>query len=245
MHESIRAFCSDSYVNQKLTLKMDLPSGRETSLSLFERLRRSFPSLTRMRRSDDELELEATPDADPQRWVAIRTTSIRSGTVNAASADATYALHRAILELSPYYLGISALDIESLELLYGFDLPARGNHDRIVAEALLGDGPLASLLAQHDRPIECQPMLGFSLAGRDDTEAFFEIKTRPERGDAGRHEPISVYVTVRRNGPFPDTESLLPALDELSSEAEELVGGRALPALIAPLHHAILSGPPA
>lgn len=245
MHESIRAFCSDSYVNQKLTLKTELPPGRDTALAFFERLRRSFPALTRLRRVEDELELDATPDADPQRWVAVRAASIRSGTVNATSDEAAYALHRAILEIAPYFLGIAPLEVETLELLFGFDLPAPGNHDRIVAEALFGESPLGALMAEHDRPIECQPVLGVCLEGRDDTEAFFEIKTRPERPEPTRPEPISVYVTIRRSSGFLDPQDLLSAFDDLRGLAEDLVGARALPALIAPLHHAILSGPPA
>ncbi len=247
MHDSIRVFCSDSYVNQKLTLKLDLPSQRETALTLFERLRRSFPEMTRLRRVEEELELEAGADADPQRWVAIRGATVRSGVVNAGSSRSAYELHRTILELAPYFLSVSALDVESLELLYGFDLPACGNHDRIVAGTFLGDGPLAGLLGHSDDAIECQPLLGITLNGRADTEAFFEVKTRPDRGlsEGPRQEPISVYVTVRRTGPFADVDALAPSFDDLASQAEELIETRVIPSLIAPLHMAILSGPPA
>ena len=43
MPSSINAICSDFYVNQKLALKMDLPTRRETVLDMFDRIRREMP----------------------------------------------------------------------------------------------------------------------------------------------------------------------------------------------------------
>ena len=71
--------CSDFYVNQKLALKLDLPTGRETVLSMFDRVRRELPMMDRFRRYDGELALES-PEADSEySWLALRQTSIRSG----------------------------------------------------------------------------------------------------------------------------------------------------------------------
>ena len=39
MASSYRALCSDFYINQKISVKLDLPRGRETILDLFERIR--------------------------------------------------------------------------------------------------------------------------------------------------------------------------------------------------------------
>jgi hypothetical protein len=250
MVESYRAYCSDSYVNQKLNLKLDLPRGRETVLSMFERLRREYPAMTQFRRAGEELELDTSPDHSPQRWVSIRSSCVRSGVVNPPTLSEGYALHRSLLELTPYFLSISPLDVDYLELLYGFDLAARGNHDAIVADALFDRSPLASLLEIPDaEPSDCQPLIGLRYKGLDrgaDVEAYFEVKTRPvptlAHTDAER-DPLSVYLTLRRHGPFADLKHLGEALDVLRVLGETLVHERVVPMLLAPLHDAIGSGP--
>ncbi len=246
MVESYRAFCSDSYVNQKLSLKLDLPRGRETVLSLFERLRREYPAMTQLRRVGEELELESPAGTTPQRWVSIRSSSVRSGVVNPPELRQGYGLHRTLLELTPYYLSISPLDVEYLELLYGFDLTASGNHDAVVAEALFDGSPLASLLELSDaEPADCQPLFGLRFKGYDrgaDVEAFFEVKTRPQPVRSfieNDREPLSVYLMLRRHGPFAELEQLAEAHDALRMLGERLVHERVVPTLLAPLYGAM------
>ena len=52
MATSYGALCTDFYINQKLALKMDLPSDRETILHFFDLVRREMPSMHRFRRYD-------------------------------------------------------------------------------------------------------------------------------------------------------------------------------------------------
>ena len=210
MASSYRALCSDFYINQKMSVKLDLPRGRETILDLFERIRHTFPTMASFKRYKDELALESPTDDEPHRWLAVRSSTIRSGAVNPNTFDDGYALHKAVLEVAPYFLSISPLDIEYVELLYGFDLAASGNHDAMVAEALLEGSPLGELLdLENATTIDFQPLLGLLLTpdgvrpegGRrvsDGIEAHLEIKTR-SGASAGESsgEPISVYVTLR------------------------------------------------
>src|SRR5215510_8272174 len=79
MAESYRAICSDFYVNQKLSLKLDLPRERQTVLDMFDRVRRQYPTMSQFRRYRDEVALESDPSAEQNRWVAIRNNNIRSG----------------------------------------------------------------------------------------------------------------------------------------------------------------------
>lgn len=164
MPTSYRALCTDFYINQRLNLKMDLPMRRDTVLALFDRIRREHSSMDKFRRYQNELALESASRDQGQQWLGLRKTSIRSGSVNPATAGDAYRLHRLVLETAPYYLDISPLDLDYLELLYGFDLMAAGNHDAIVYEALVAGSPLASLI-DHDGaiPIDCQPILGMAL----------------------------------------------------------------------------------
>lgn len=241
MGEGFRALCNDFYINQKVSVKLDLPRSRETVLDLFERLRREFPAMQSFKRYKDELALESAPDAEPHRWLAIRASTIRSGVVNPDSFDDAYGLHQMVLDTSPYFLTISPLDIEYIELLYGFDVLAPGNHDAIVASALLGDSPL-SRLAEHDssRPIDFQPVIGLALDQGDGLrpiEAHFEVKTRsPER--AGRslgEDPISIYLTLRLYDPVTDVKALGSALERVRTAGEALVHERLVPGLLAPI----------
>jgi len=164
MTESYRALCSDFYVNQKLSVKLDLPHGRETMLDLFERVRRSYPSMSSFRRYKDELALESPQSDLPHRWMAVRPSNIRSGVVNPGAADDAFGLHRQVLELAPFFLSISPLDVEYLEVLFGFDFAARGNQDLIVARALLAGTPLDRLFDGDTLvPLEFEPVLGFVL----------------------------------------------------------------------------------
>ncbi|MBK7405582.1 MAG: hypothetical protein IPJ41_13380 [Phycisphaerales bacterium] len=127
-------------------------------------------------------------------------------------------------------------------MLFGFDLAAGGGQDAVVAETLLGGSPIAQLLETDGaRLIDCQPVLGFSLAGG--VEAYFEVKTRPasarrERGE----EPISVYLTLRRAGPVDELKQLTEIFDDLSMRGEEIVETRVLPTLVNPIRRGIIPG---
>ena len=59
MTTSYGALCTDFYINQKLALKMDLPTERETLLHFFDQVRETHPGMTRFRRYDGELSLES------------------------------------------------------------------------------------------------------------------------------------------------------------------------------------------
>ena len=256
MTAGFRALCSDFYINQKVSVKLDLPESRETILDLFERVRRGFPGMSSFRRYRDELALESPQSETPHRWLAIRPANIRSGVVNPEEAEAAYGLHRSVLEIAPYFLSISPLDIEYIELLYGFDLAASGNQDAVVARALLSGSPLEPLL-DLDRaiPMDFQPLIGMLVLGAEGetiasaaahTEVHFEVKTRSGGASAGREpdvpfDPISVYVTLRKYEPVQDVKALPGVVDALAELGEELVTSRALPHLVRPIREAISS----
>jgi hypothetical protein len=255
MAESYRALCSDFYVNMKVQVKLELPRSRETVLELFERIRRQFPAMAHFRRFKEELALEAPQSEMPHRWVAIRSSTIRSGVVNAGTLKDGYALHLQLLETAPHYLSISPLDVDHIELLYGFDLLASGNHDAIVFDAMFANSPMAGLAdIRGAEPIDVQPFIGLVLGERRSedgaspgTELGFEIKTRsdakhappPEADSPG--EPISVYLSLRKFGPFADLKDLPTAFSGLARRGEELIESRVVPHLLGPIRDAIAS----
>lgn len=245
MAHSYRALCSDFYLNMKLAMKLELPRDRQPLLDLFDRMRRQFPDLEHVRRYRDELALEAGPD-ERGRWMAVRSRDLRAGVVNPAGDDALR-MHRQVLELAPYYLGVTPLDVDYLELLFGFDLPADGDHSAIVCRALLEGSPLAGAIDEHGLSlVECQPAFGITIDdGGRPLEAFFEVRTGPPRharGPDGASEPISVYVTLRRYGPVGRIDDLPADLDRLAACGEDLVASIAIPRMLNPIREMIGSG---
>lgn len=238
------ALCSDFYINQKLGLKLDLPERRETVLDLFDRIRKTFPRLSQFQRYEGEVALESnTADRDWQ-WVALRQTSIRSGHVNPSSMTDAYQFHKAILEVAPYFLSISPLDIDMLEVVFGFDFETEHDKDSIVFDALLSESPLAGLVdAGFERVSEAQPAIAITLGEREEMQAVFEVRTRPRlpvAGDRGG-DPISIFLTVRRFGPLLSLEELKEAFGAVIGHAEHLAEQRVIPNLVMPIHEAIQS----
>ena len=244
MAESYRALCSDFYINQKLSLKLDLPRERQTVLDLFDRVRRQYPAMSQFRRYKDEVALESEPSADQNRWVAIRTNNIRAGMVNPESLADAYTLHAHVLDVAPFFLSISPLDVDYLELLYGFDIQTERGQDEVVYEAIIAQTPLAGLLDVADARIsDCQPLFGMTLKdAAGEIEVSYEVKTRSSgRGGRG-DEPISIYLTLRKFSPVTEVRQLPEVLTQMSRLGEDLVESRLVPHLVVPIRDAAGSG---
>ncbi len=236
------SWCSDFFVNQRISLTLDLPEAREPTLDLFDRLRRDQPRLGIVRRRDEEVALESVHDVRDFLWVALRRTSIRSGHLNPLSTDDGYRLHRAVLATAPWYLSLSPIDIESIDLTFGFDIETEGSRDTTVCDALLAASPLSMLIDPlQESAIDVQPFIGIALTPGGELQASFEVKTRP--GARGDREPtgpgtISVYVTVRRQGPLDSLDELPTIFATLCGHAERLCEQRAIPHLVVPIRQA-------
>jgi len=255
MATSFGALSTDFYINHKLALKMDLPTERETILHFFDRMRKSLPSMNRFKRYDGELALESARKDARYTWLALRRNSIRTGTVNPESMEDAIAYHKLVLELAPYHLTISPLDVDYVELMYGFDLECKQNHDAVVYEALYADTPLGSLLNASVKNndddedadsrggggsiLDVQPVFGQSLNDAGDLQAYYEVKTRPKsrRGSSKRYsgEPISLFLTIRKYGPVEDLADMSKTVEILNAYAEELATAKLIPDLLTPI----------
>ncbi len=247
MVDALDTLVTDFYVNQKLALKMDLPESRETVLDLFGRLKKEFPGLANFRRFEDELALESDELQRAYSWFSLKGTTLRSGSVNPDDLGDAYDLHRKVLEVAPWFLSISPIDIEHLELVFGFDLEAQGDRDAIVFKALLADGPLGEMIGEDEQVIESQPVLGIALEPTSRMQAFVEVKTRTTTRERNSgiftREPISVFLTVRNTGGIEDLGDLDMRFAALAGCAERLAEERVLPNIVTPLRHAILAEP--
>ncbi|MBI4581196.1 MAG: hypothetical protein HY718_15950 [Planctomycetes bacterium] len=254
MKANLGAHCDDFYTSCRLFLKLDLTLERETVLHFFDRIRREYPSLGRMRRREDGglvLE-EADPegrDGQSRRWIRLEPGAVRFGYF-APPSSAEYRRYAAtILENAPHHLTLSDLDIDYLEVVYGFDLVYAGNHDRLVAETFYVDHPFASFLLGQEavHTIDCQPSFGITLTGSCDTQAYLEVKGRTTSYEVRTGEfddqLLSVYLTVRRYWGFGPPTDLAKAFQDLAEVGEDLAVKRVVPLVVNPLAHAIASRP--
>jgi len=251
MPTSFGALCTDFYVNQKLALKMDLPSERETILHFFDQLKKTDPSMNRFRRYDGELVLESSRRESAYRWTGMRRNSLRAGAVNPETMDEAYTFHRQILKVAPYHLTVSPLDIDHLELLFGFDLDCKGNQDEVVYRALYEGSPAARLLnlsvdGEDCKVLDVQPVFGCVLTDAGDLQAYFEVKTRPKsrRGSSRqyRHEPINIFITLRKYGPIDEVDDLIGHFNTMAKHCEALTTEKLVPDLLQPIARHITSG---
>lgn len=247
MSMNLGALCTDFYVNQKISVTMDLPTARETVLDMCDRMRREFPLMERFRRYNGELALESKEAEGQYHWMALRQTSIRSGWVNPGSLDEAYKLHRLILEIAPFFLSINSIDVEAIELVFGFDLHTCSNRNEIVFDALLGDSPLTALVeTDRETLLDVQPFLGIALDNDPDLQASLEIKTRTTPRSLTEHrfdeEPLSVYLSVRRQGPFESIEQFPSVFGTLAGHIERLAEERVIPGVVIPLHERLMIG---
>src|ERR1700742_4433734 len=113
MSNPFSAFCEDFYVNMRLGSQLTLPHSRETLLHLFERVQKTYPGMTRFRKTDSgEFNLEEDKSSQSYRWMSLEPKRISSGHVNPATIEDSLKLHEMLLQMAPHHLGISPIEID-------------------------------------------------------------------------------------------------------------------------------------
>ncbi len=194
----------DFFINLNLQTVLNLPDSRETILHFCEAVQKEFRSMNSFHQRDTgEYVLEGDRESGSYRWMELQSHSISAGFFNPPSVDDVYRMHDWLLERSLYYLGVNGLDVECMDVLFGFNFEYKGNRDAIVAQALLDESPLANLAGDQEfKPLEFEPNMVFSLDEECYLQARLSLETRTNSFQArsGRYdeEPISVYFTVRQ-----------------------------------------------
>lgn len=251
MTDGLGALGDSFYVSSRLHVKLELSPERETLLHFFDRLRKEFPRLTRLRRRDaGALILEEEPDErDARRWLRLDPRAVRLGFVNPPVLDDARRFGEFVLEQAPYHLTLTDLDIDHLELAFGFDLSYRGNHDQLVAETLLGDHAGAGFLAgpHVHSVIDAQPHYGIALSPDCDVQAYIDVRSRTTtfevRNEGFEAQPISVMLTLRKYWGIHPPASPVHGLNGLFDAAERLARDHVVPNFVNPLAAAINSRP--
>ncbi len=247
MSHPYNAFCEDFYVNMRLGSQMALPHNRETLLHLFERVQKTYPGMTRFRKNDNgEFNLEEDRSSHSYRWVSLEPRRLSSGHVNPPSIEQSMGVHTMLLEAAPHHLGISPIEIDYLDVLFGFDLAFGGNHDEIIAESLLAECPLTCLTEEPGaRAVDIQPSVTVSLSDDCRLQARIDVVTRTNsyqvRTGDYNDDVISVYLIVRRYWGDRPKDPLEELFQQMAKRADALCAAYIVPKILRPISSAIAS----
>jgi hypothetical protein len=237
--------CDDFYINMNLCTEMELPQNRETVLEYLGRVQKQFPTMRNFYcRDKGDFVLEEDKDGGQYRWTTIEARRVCSGMVNPDSVESALGQHRLILELAPFYLAVSPLDCEALDLLYGFDFTYRGNHNQLVAEALGMPLAFERLFDAAEHPvISYEPSFQVALDNDCRTQLRISVETRTNayqvRTGDFPEEQISVYVTARKYGSLDPEVTFADTLEHLSGICREMVDQYVIEHMLRPLARTI------
>lgn len=246
MSNSFTSFCDDFYLDMHINTELDLPTGRDTILAFFEQIQKRFPAMGIFyRRENNEYCLEEDQSQNEYRWVTLETDRIGSGVVNPANFEDAYAQHQLIIELMPYMLGVSHLDINSLDVSFGMDFEYAGNHDEVIAEAL--GSPVFSCLNDLPgaRPINFSPTIIVALTGDCRTQARVTVESKtsifePWKKQEPTDEAISLMFTIRQYPSGTEKFDALKSFERQCQIIEELMAERIIPNFAQPLNSVIM-----
>jgi hypothetical protein len=238
--------CDDFYVDMNATTQLELGGmSRETLLSFFQRIQRAFPGLRRFRRRDNgDVSLEDDKEGEGARWVSLEPRQLRSGINGPESIEAAVDFHRFVLDAAPSYLTLGDIDVESVDLLFGFEFNFAGNHDELISDVLLTGSLLGSLLdVPGAKPLEFRPALLLGLDEDRRLQARLQIETQstPQQVRSGeyRDDPISVLFYVRQEWAPGMGDAFADSLTRQARTAEDLLNAVVLPKVLQPISQAI------
>jgi len=246
MSNSYSSLCDDFYVDMHVNTELELPSQRDTLLAFFERIQKQYPSMGNFYRGENgEFCLEESKDTGQYRWVSVERDRIGSGIVNPAKLEDTYEQDRLVLELMPYMLGVSHLDIDSLDLTYSMDFDYQGNHDEVIAEALFASSAFSCLLdASHSKALGFSPTVLVSLSEDCRTQARIAVESNTSAYEIRNQkyvpdEAISLYFTVRQ---YPRPDEKFDAIKSFENQKliiEDMMASKIMSNFVQPLANAI------
>ena len=197
------------------------------------------------RRQDNEYYLEEDRDLGQYRWVSLETDRIGSGAVNPSDFETAYCQDRLVLELVPYMLGVSHLDIDSLDVTFAMDFDYTGSHDEVIAEALLAQSAFNSLMdLPGARPIGFSPTLVVALSEDERTQGRVSIESKtsvyaPKKKGHISDDAISLSFTVRRYPAINKKFDPLKSFEYQCRLAEELMAEKIVSNFVQPLTETI------
>jgi hypothetical protein len=244
--DSYRSLCDEFYIEMYVNTELDLPTQRDTILTFFERLQRQFPSMGHLyRRAKNEYCLEEDRNLGQYRWISLEVDRVGSGIVNPLNFEQAYGQDRLVLELMPYMLGVSQLDIDCLDVTFAMDFDYAGNHDEVIAEALFGSTPFGCFLdLRSAKPIGFSPAVVVALSDDERTQARISVESKtsvlePRQKSRSLDEAITLSLTIRQYPPPSGEFDTLESFGHQCRMVEELMDEKLVPYFAQPLTEVI------
>ncbi|MBN1972345.1 MAG: hypothetical protein JW787_01805 [Sedimentisphaerales bacterium] len=244
--DSFNLLCDDLYLDMYINTELELPTERDTILAFFERIRKKYSSMGCFyKRENNEFCLEEDRERSQYRWVCLETDRIGSGVVNPSEFEMAYEQDRLVLDLIPYMLSVSSLDIDSLDVTFAMDFDCSDNHDEVIAEALLSQSSFNCVLdLPGAKPIGVSPTIVVALSSDELTQARISIESKtgvycPKKKEQTIDEAISLSCTIRQ---YPETFEkfdLIKSFNHQCRIAEELMIEKIIPGIVLPLTETI------
>jgi hypothetical protein len=245
MANSYSSLCDDFYLDTFVNTELDLSLQNDTVLAFFERIQKQYPTMGSFaRRESNEYCLEEDRSSGQYRWVSLELDRVGSGIVNPSDIEEVYTQDKFVLELVPYMLGISHLDVDSLDVTYAMDFCCVGNHDQIIAEALGSNAFNCLLDLPEARAIDHSPSIVVALSDDSRTQARINVESRtsifdPDKPPQTLEEAISLSITIRQ---YPSSKGKFDTLKSFERQcrlAEDLMADKIVPNLVHPLINVI------
>ena len=240
------SFCDDFFVDMYVNTKLDLPENRDTILAFFERIEKQYPEMrTFLRRSRENYCLKDQEGGGEYRWVSMDRDRVGAGTANPTDLQVAYNLHRFILELVPYMLSVSYLDIDSVELVYGMDFDYSGNHDEVISEALFAGSAFSGIMdITGSRVIQCSPSMVLALTDDQRCQARLTVESKtgyfdPAEAAEESEEAISLSFSLRQYPVPGERFDSIAAYQNLCRLGEELMYDKIINGFARPLNNVI------
>ncbi len=246
MPTSYGSLCDDFCVNMILNTELELPTERETILNFFELIQKKFPAMnTFYQQPSGEFCLDEDREAGSYRWISVEVDRICAGFVNPPDLEAADDLHRFILDISTYALGVSNLDIDALDVIMGMEFDYQGNHDEIFAEALFMNTPFGTLLDWHGaKPLGYAPSFLVSLGDdcRSQAKLLLESRTGAYQLRTKKYkdeDQLGIFLSVRQ---YPNPMVKFSPMDSYNRQrqtCEALMSEKIIPNFVTPITQTI------
>ena len=245
MANAYSSLCDDFFLDMFVNTELDLLLQSDTVLAFFERIQKQYPTMGCFsKRENNEYCLEEDRGSGQYRWVSLELDRVGSGIVNPSDFAEVYSQDKFILEMVPYMLGVSHLDVDSLDVTYAMDFYCVGGHDQIIAEAL-GSSALNCLLdLPFAKAIDHSPSIVVALSDDCRTQARISVESRtsifdPDKMPQTLEEPISLSFTIRQYPSAAGKFDMVESFERQCRLADELMADRIVPNLIHPLINVI------
>jgi hypothetical protein len=155
-------------------------------------------------------------------------------------ADA-YQQHKLVLDLAPYMLSLSPLEVESLDVTFAMEFKCSDIHEEVINEALFADSVYNSFSeTEGSKVIGISPEIVLALTEDAYTQARISVESKTAIGDPRRPkensgQAIGLSLTVRQ---YPNSDrkfGLIESFDNQWKIAEELMTEKIVPCFAQPL----------